>query len=227
MNILKQLFIVLVTSIVLGILSVASVSAQTQQKLMVAVTPYKPFQNLDFFFLNSVAPLYYIESEKPVFVAMINPEQKKAYERAGYQPKIVDEEAGALTQYYIMSTHHHKTPNIAKDLQKPEYKKQGLELAYELETYTTLLKVSKDTSFSQLGIALLEPFNARQLHWNLVPPTGRTSKEVQEKFPFSPQGAIEKNSQKQAYAYLTETIVAVAVLTALILLAFFLKRKRK
>ncbi len=47
--------------------------AQSQEDLLVAVTPYHPLQNLDFFFTHSVHPLIYLEGSgiTPVFISII------------------------------------------------------------------------------------------------------------------------------------------------------------
>jgi hypothetical protein len=232
MKLIKQLSLALAAFFLLFVgitVTASSVFAQTQQKLMVAVTPYQPMQNLDFFFLNSVYPLQYIEGENPVFVSIITPEQKTEYEKAGYKPRIIDENAGDVNQYYIMSTYHHNTPNFADQLQNPEYKQQGLELAYQLSTYMILLKVSDQTSFSQLAIPILKQFNARRLKWNLVPPTGRTSVAVQQAFPFSPSPVpYLHTSHKAAWIADPAWVLSFVFLIAIvILLSCSLKRKKK
>lgn len=215
---IKQLFITLtaVCLLAIGLTTNTSVFAQTQQKLLLVVTPYKPMQNLDFFFLNSIHPLKYIEVSEggdiPVFVSIVTLEQKEAYEKAGYKPIIVDENPGALRQYYVMTTKKHKTPNVAEQLQNLELKQQGLELAYQLTRYNTLLKLSPGTSFSQLTIPAVQHFNARQIRSDMVPPTGRTSISSA-----SPKTNSEKHAKEETQKLIASWFFLLAILTFLLI----------
>jgi hypothetical protein len=186
-------------------------------------------QNLDFFFLNSAHPLSYIEEpgETPVFVSIITDKQKEAYIKAGYKPVIIDENAGDVDQYYLLSGHRHKAPNAAEQIQNPEYEAQGIVLASKLSTYYTLLKLTKGKKYQDLTIPALNDLYAKQFHWNLVPNADRTSTQVQQAFPFSPVPRAHISADSNEPAIDSEWMLSLFFLIVIsVFLYFALKRKK-
>jgi len=152
----------------------ANVFAQSKTGLLAAIIPYAHSQNLDFFFINSVHPLVYFESKKGVseFFSIITPEQKNAYIKAGYKPRIIDSNAGDIDQYYVLHNRKPYNPNLLKRQVQPE---AGLDMIYHVDEYNTLIKVSGDKTLEQLNLGSKNNVYARRLRHDLTPPYNRTT----------------------------------------------------
>lgn len=238
MNLIKQIIISILLVLGVVICSAQVATAQENDRLLMVVTEYQAKQNLDFFFLNSTYPLKFIEPSYPednaVFLSVVTPEQKVAYEKAGYNPVVIDENVGSINDYYISQSLTHRIENLAVSVQKPEYKANGLEMAYQLTKYTALFKVAPDTTFSKLNIPELEYVNAKAFSWNLVPPPNRTSAEVQALLPFEPElkpftggekSINQVNTSDETESNVPLLIIGSAVITVIILFIIFRRKK--
>lgn len=177
--------------------------AQTKSKLMLAVTEYQPKQNLDFFFINSTHPLFFAEDEgeTPVFLSIITPEQEATYRNAGYNPLIIDQSAGEIRQYHLLSMHRHKFENVGAQLTDPLYKDLGIEMIHQLSKYYTLFKLREGLTWGEIDFpknrtlqekqtdanvnsahnhSLDDLHGAKRLTRELFPPADRTSTAVQK-----------------------------------------------
>ena len=149
--------LVAVSIIILARLGVApSVSAVSGNEKLLIATPFERGQNLEFFFDNNGTPLEFFEvpDETPIFLSIVTPDQLETYKEKGYKPIIIDQQAGSISQYYIIYGSRFKNNDHYALLQNEVQKNQGLEFAYPVITYTTLVKVAPGRTLAQLNINL-------------------------------------------------------------------------
>lgn len=145
------------------------VYSQTEQ-LLFAVTPYHTREDIDILFAQSVHPLEYLEGKQfktPLFLSIITPQQKKELIKARFTPTIIDDNAGEITQYYLLE--HGRQDG---------YQLKGFDVAYQISDYHTIIKLPRDKIFDDVQTGVLTSYAPRQFTDDLVQPPMRTKNHL-------------------------------------------------
>lgn len=173
---LKQLLKLIGILCILSLISFQTAAlsySQTSQQLLFAVTPYRTRDDVDFLIQHSTHPLDFLEGgdiRSPLFLSIITLSQLNEYLNAGYKPKIIDKNAGAITQYYML-TYDGPGPYNA-DLLK-EFK-----LSYRISKTMVLVKLPEDKEFASYQKGDMLVFEPKRYFRNLIPPPGLTKPSI-------------------------------------------------
>ncbi len=158
---LKLIIITIIT--LLSVLVPASIQAQGAQKNLFIATEYQNRQELDFLFVTSVHPVDTIQSpslKTPFFISIVTPQQKAAIEKAGYTPKVIDDDAGELTRYYLFES----------ELGGAFPSNTGFEIVYPFTDVITLVKLPQGADMEELRSEPLIRMHMMQYAFDLVLP---------------------------------------------------------
>lgn len=147
-------------------LSPILVDAQPQG-LQVVLIPYESLEDVPNLYSMSTHPMYYYMGEgvaHPVFLAIVTEEQKKEMESLGYEPQVVDSNAGEINQYYSLSS---SEPNHISQLQNNSLKQQGVEIAVPITEYETLIKLPAGKTIRDIKSPELNNFEKRRFAFDM------------------------------------------------------------
>lgn len=231
-----MIIIGLTFAVALSLTASETMQAQSpQRQLMVAVTPYQQLQKLDFFFEHSVYSLGYYDGnavQPSVFLSMITPEQKEEYIKNGYQPKIIDDNAGDVIQYYEIRDN--QGVNQYTKLTDSTYRQQGLELVYPLTPHITLIKLTKGIEYSQLTIPYLKNYKEIQFTGSISRPDEYVRNNLRESIGMggtntlqkskSPSPAAVGENEKNSWRFFMAFIVLLIIIGTI---AYTFSRKKR
>lgn len=198
-------------------------NAQNTNQTLLVVTQFERGQKLDFFFNNSLVPVEFFEVKDtpPVFVSFISEEQLNRYKDNGYDPIVIDKNAGAINQYYLLYGKRYKNAHQAAILQDEVQKNQGLELAYQLTNYVSIVKVAQGKKLEQLSLQDLKHAHARQLSGAVQPQNTLVARTKPTRAPEKDRPILSQANNAPQFP----TIFSFFVVFAVILLFVYQAKK--
>lgn len=173
-----SLLLFLISFIIFGLFGFTSLTnAQDDQHLYFAVTTYNTREDIDFLINHSIHPVDYLEGgdiKVPVFLSIITPQQKSEYITAGYKPVIIDNNAGSINQYYMVTADDPNTRNLLK----------VFDVVYPISDTNILIKLPKGKNIFDYRKGDLLTIEAKMYYHDLVPPQNRT------KYTYAPSPTV-------------------------------------
>lgn len=217
---MKKLILLTTISILILFFLNMPVFAQTNN-LLLAVTPYKTREDLDFLFSQSTQVLEYLEGEdveSPIFLSVINEPQKVMYINKGFIPRIIDNNTD-IPRYVLL---YHPRENQSQKL---------LELGevFPISKHYTLLKTLPNKPFTHedAGLEFFDvPFSKI-----IVPPPLRTKTALSPtpaltsalNISPTPSPALSDNKNK-LFTFIGVSFTALLVIILLFIYRFYRRK---